>query len=246
MSGKGCPKCGNTLQKTHYEYVTELSLINSDIDVLEKYINSNTPILHRCKKHNIQWKVVPQSILQGCGCIECGREKLSEKLHKSHDQYIEDLGKVNPNIIAIEKYIDTNTPILHKCLLDGNKWYLSPRNALLGNGCPQCRESKGERKIRIWLNNKHIVYQTQKSFKDCRDIKPLPFDFYLPAYNTAIEYDGKQHYKPIKYFGGKERFEYIVKHDNIKNEYCKNNGISLLRIPYFKNVEEELNNFLFI
>lgn len=72
-------------KKTHYEYVTELSLINSDIDVLEKYINSNTPILHRCKKHNIQWKVVPQSILQGCGCIECGREKLSEKLHKSHD-----------------------------------------------------------------------------------------------------------------------------------------------------------------
>lgn len=49
-----------------------------------------------------------------------------------------------------------------------------------------------------------------------------------------------------KHFGGQKGFEQRVKHDKIKNEYCKNNGISLLRISYYKNVEEELNNFLFI
>ena len=63
-----------------------------------------------------------------------------------------------------------------------------------------------------------------------------------------IEYDGEQHFRPIEYFGGQKKFELQQKHDTIKNEYCKNNGIPLLRIPYFKydNIEEELNNFLFI
>lgn len=70
--------------------------------------------------------------------------------------------------------------------------------------------------------------------------------FYLTDYNLAIEYQGEQHYRPIDYFGGKEKFEVQQKRDNIKRDYCKNNNINLLEIPYYKNVEEELNNFLFI
>lgn len=83
----------------------------------------------------------------------------------------------------------------------------------------------------------------KKKFEDCKDKKPLPFDFYLPNNVICIEYDGEQHTKPIDYFGGIESYECTVRHDKMKNEYCKNNGISLLRIPYNKNVEEELNNF---
>lgn len=50
----------------------------------------------------------------------------------------------------------------------------------------------------------------------------------------------------VDYFGGEDGFKKTVAHDNIKNDYCKNNDIKLLRIPYYANVEEELNNFLFI
>ena len=83
------------------------------------------------------------------------------------------------------------------------------------------------------------------------DINPLPFDFYLPQLNKCIEYDGGQHYFPVDFAGkgmehAEEQFRKTQYRDKIKNDYCKNNGISLLRIPYFKNVEEELNNFLFI
>lgn len=246
LTGKGCPKCANNIKKTNEEYVKKVSLVNPDIEVIEEYVNSYTPIFHKCKKHNIQWKVSPSSILQGCGCLECGIEKLSVSNTKSHEQYVEELKKINPNIVVIENYIRSNIPILHKCLIDGNEWYAAPSNILFGNGCPQCNESKGERQIRLWLEDKHIVYEKQKKFEDCRDIKPLPFDFYLLRYNLCIEFDGKQHYEPIEYFGGQKNFELQQKHDIIKDEYCKNNGISLLRIPYFKNVEEELNNFLFI
>lgn len=143
-------------------------------------------------------------------------------------------------------YVSANIPILHKCLIDGYEWSVSPSNLLSGHGCPKCNDSKGEKQVSLWLDNHHILYEKQKRFKDCCNIKPLPFDFYLPKQNICIEYDGEQHFKPKDHFGGQNGFEKRVKNDNIKNEYCKKNGISLLRIPYYKNVEEELNNFLFI
>ena len=108
--------------------------------------------------------------------------------------------------------------------------------------------SKGELSVKNWLDKKNIEYIHQYTFDDCKDKQALPFDFYLPTFNIAIEYQGKQHYEPIEYFGGLEQFEYIQKHDAIKNEYCKSNGILLLRIQYYKfdSIEEELNNFIFI
>ena len=199
-------------------------------------------------KHDIYWDVQPSSVLQGHGCVKCKSDKISNKLSKTHEQYINELKNINPNIKVIEKYIGANTPILHKCLIDGYEWYVKPSNILSGYGCPKCNESKGEKIICEWLNKHNIKYDSQKRFVNCSDKNPLPFDFYLPEYNCCIEYQGKQHYESIKYFGGQEQFEYIQKHDVIKNEYCKNNGIPLLRIPYYKfdNIEEELNNFLFI
>ena len=88
----------------------------------------------------------------------------------------------------------------------------------------------------------NILYEREKQFKDCRDKQVLPFDFYLPDYNLCIEYDGEQHFKEVKWFGGKEGFEKRVKHDNMKNKYCEDNNINLLRIPYteFENIENIL------
>lgn len=247
LNGTSCPKCANNIKKTHEEYVYEVLSINSNIEVLGQYINSNTPILHRCKKHNIEWTITPYDVLHGKGCQQCGNEKIGEKFRKSHEQYIEEIKIINPDICVIGTYVNTQTPILHKCLKDGYIWETTPSNILYGGcGCPQCNESSGERQIRQWLERHNIIYDFQKTFDNCRDIKLLPFDFYLPNFNVIIEYDHKQHFEPIKYFGGQKTFEYTQKHDKIKDEYCKNNGISLLRIPYFKNVEEELNNFLFI
>lgn len=246
LSGKGCPQCSGNIKRTQEEYIKEVKEINQNIEVAGVYINANTPILHKCRVHKIQWKTSPSSILQGCGCIECGKEKLIKIKSKKHDEYIKELEYINPNIIVMGNYVNSRTPILHKCLIDGHIWNARPANILFGNGCPRCNESKGEKRICLQLDNKNINYERQKSFKDCRDIKPLPFDFYLPNYNIAIEYDGEQHYRAVELFGGKEAFKRRVIHDKIKNDYCKNNDIPLLRISYKQNIEEELNNFLFI
>ena len=246
LNGYGCPKCSQRFRRTHDYYVKEVFEINPNIEVLGVFSGLQTPILHKCKIHNIEWMAYPEFILKGCGCSMCGDDKIKEKLGKTHEQYVQELKEINPDVEVVGIYINSITPILHKCLIDGYEWYTAPTTMLNGCGCPQCNESSGERHVRLWLDNNRIEYIREKSFNDCIDIKPLPFDFYLPDYNVVIEYQGQQHYRPVEIFGGEKAFERQQKHDNIKREYCKNNNIRLLEIPYFKNVDEELNNFLFI
>ena len=61
----------------------------------------------------------------------------------------------------------------------------------------------------------------------------LRFDFYLPDYNLCIEFDGEQHFKTGKWAWTKEiKAEDIRYRDNLKNQFCADNSINLLRIPY--------------
>jgi hypothetical protein len=110
--------------------------------------------------------------------------------------------------------------------------------------------SKREVLIKSFLNEKNIQHQTQKTFEDCRGIggKVLRFDFYLPQYNYLIEYDGEQHFKSIEYFGGIKSFEVLRMHDNIKNVFCNNNNINLMRLPYTlsnSEIKNKINNIVF-
>lgn len=79
-----------------------------------------------------------------------------------------------------------------------------------GSGCPKCNESKGEREIRNFLKQHKINYIYNKKFKDCKDQKELPFDFYLQELNTCIEYDGRQHFMSNAFFGGESSTLIII------------------------------------
>ena len=108
-------------------------------------------------------------------------------------------------------------------------------------------ESHGEEKTRIFLQSLNINFETQKTFNKCRNPKtnmPLRFDFYLPDCNCCIEYDGEQHFKENSFF--RDDLKEIQKRDNIKTQYCKDNNIKLIRIPYteFNNIKEILTKEL--
>lgn len=109
-------------------------------------------------------------------------------------------------------------------------------------GHPGLKRSKGETRIEKALCDLNVLYSPQHSFDDCRDIMPLPFDFYIANSNIVIEYQGMQHYEPVEYFGGEEAFQLRIKHDKMKADYCARNGIKLIVIPYwdFENIEEIL------
>lgn len=89
------------------------------------------------------------------------------------------------------------------------------------------------------LKELNIVYNKEYKFKDCinpKTNKQLRFDFYLPKYNICIEFDGVQHYNENSIFFSQnplDSFDNRKYRDNIKTQYCRNNHIKLIRIPYY-------------
>ena len=110
--------------------------------------------------------------------------------------------------------------------------------------CAECAQSisKYELVFKSYLEEERVDFIYQYSLNQCRDILPLPFDFYIKEYNCLIEIDGEGHYHPchfnrISYERAVETFEITKRHDSIKTTFCQENNIPLLRIPYweFKN-----------
>ena len=106
-----------------------------------------------------------------------------------------------------------------------------------------CMRSKGEYYVEKILKDNQIKIEPQwERWYRCE--YPMKFDFYLPEKNTCIEYNGKQHYEPIKHFGGEYAYADQFFRDERKRKFCKENGIKLVEIPYTENNEEKIKNFL--
>lgn len=114
--------------------------------------------------------------------------------------------------------------------------------------CGVCHISLGEAAIEKFLVEHCIDFFSQYSFSECRDKKPLRFDFFLPKYKACIEYDGKQHYniQGTWYENHEEDFYNQKKRDEIKNQYCLSHNIPLYRISYleYNNIEDRLSEIL--
>ena len=249
LNRHGCKECriekfkmSNT--KTQEEYVEAVKLKNPNIEVIGKYVNAKTKILHKCLMHNVIWNTLPTNILKGCGCCECMKEKIGNKNGSNHAEYVEKLSNINPNLIALDEYVNTETKMKHKCKVCKHEWEVKPGNILAGKGCPKCNESRGEKNIGNYLNINRIFYIPQHTFDDCKDVRKLPFDFYIPELNMCIEYDGEQHFKVVDHFGGEEGLKIRRNHDQIKTNYCEQNNILLLRIKYDEDIEEKLHSFI--
>lgn len=91
--------------------------------------------------------------------------------------------------------------------------------------------SKGEKNVCDYLRENNICPIREYKFEDLRDTNPLRFDFFIPKYNLFIEVDGLQHYGGSKFHIRREEWVRQINHDEMKNNYCKKNGYSLLRIP---------------
>lgn len=113
-------------------------------------------------------------------------------------------------------------------------------------GVSSNRKSSGEESIAEILNSMGVSYIREKKFDDCKNINQLCFDFYLPDLSILIEYDGELHYKSCDFFGGDRTLERIQKLDKIKDDWCKENNIKLIRIPYYKkkNLKKQIELLL--
>ena len=144
----------------------------------------------------------------------------------------------NRLVVLDEYYKDNHKYCWCKCIC-GQELEVLGYSLTSGNtsscGCYRSEKySKREIFIAEYLDNANIPYIPQYTFSDCIGVgnKKLRFDFYFPTHNTILEYDGKQHYEPIDYFGGENSFVIQQRNDSIKNDYCNNHNINLIRIPY--------------
>lgn len=182
-----------------------------------------------CKEHGVFKQRVSNHINLGDGCPKCsGVGKwntellISEfkKVHKDNFDYSKvEFQNIDKKVEIICKEHGTFQQNIHK--------------HLNGQGCSLClNNSKGEEYVKMYLEEFDIKYIRQHSFDTCRHINRLIFDFYLPEYKTCIEFDGEQHFNPVKWFGGKIGYENTLKRDTIKNNWCIENNVKLLRIKY--------------
>lgn len=160
------------------------------------------------------------------------------------------------NIIILEKTCNTTDKINIECKQCGTIFNTDFKHLMQGKGCPKCKASKGEKSIRSILTRNKVEFEEQVSFSDliCKKGGKLKFDFAVidKDFNyILIEYDGKQHFEEKEQFGvknKKEKFIATKSRDGVKNKYCKNNNIKLIRIPYwdFNNIENILiqNNII--
>jgi len=237
--GKGCPKCAGNYRPTTEDYMKQLiEKKNIKLKCLDEYINDRTKINHQCTQCGYIWKTSPSNVKQKYSCPKC-----AGVLKKTHEEYIEQLKLINPNVICKGKYQNNKVTIDHKCLKCNFNWLISPSNVLRGYGCPRCNLSKGEIKIINLLKENNIPFINQFRYKDLfyfSNKRKLSFDFYIPYKNLLIEYNGKQHYEPIEYFGGNDAFKHQQNRDKLKVEYCKKNNINLLVIKYDEDIEKNL------
>lgn len=249
--GSGCIKCTTVDRSAKYHITTDqfkekLFKISPNIEVVGEYKSTTDKVHVKCLICNHEWLSLPSNLLGGHGCRECMRRNTSIRCRFSHEKFVEKLSTIHPDIKCADKYTSSMTHMQFMCSR-GHIFVARPDHILRpASGCPVCSESYGEQKIRLFLENKGITFDAQKCFKDCADVNLLPFDFYIPSLNIAIEYDGQQHYVPIGHFGGADRLETIRQHDTIKTNYCVDNNITLIRIPYwdFDNIDVVLTNII--
>lgn len=253
LEGKGCLLCkgikiSKGLSKTHEQFVQEMYAINENIEIQSEYINGNNKVQCKCKICENIWNARANHLLQGHGCPICSISIVADKLRKEKEVFIQELLIINPYIEVLGDYKTTNQKILCRCKNCSFEWNATPAKLLNKRGCPVCNESIGERTINIFLTINTIPYIKYHKYNDLIGVgnRLLSYDFYLPQYNLLIEFQGKQHEKPIEFFGGEEQFKIQQEHDRRKRNYAKEHNINLLEIWYYDidNIETILTEYI--
>ena len=253
LAGKGCKKCANDYislikTKTTKQFIKESKEIHGDkYDYsLVEYKGSFDKIKIICPNHGM-FEQTPVSNLQGGGCKKCASKHLGLINTKTTEQFIKDSKEIHGDKYdySLVDYVNAKFKVKIICKEHG-LFEQNPNSHLQGIGCPHCQKSKGELKVKQFLSDNNFIYKEQHRFNDCKNILPLPFDFYLPDYNTCIEYDGEQHFRRFRFEENNDKLIERQKRDKIKTDFCKNNNINLIRIKYteIKKVDIILNECL--
>lgn len=238
LQGQGCPKCkgdacSERKTKTNKKFISEAITVHGKQYDYSKvvYIRTHEKIIIICRHHG-EFKQRPLSHLRGEGCPTCRYETNAEKNRKPLEQFIKDAREVHGIKYGYEKFVyrTTHTKGIITCP-DHGDFEATPNAHLHGeSGCPDCNESKGERLVAQILER--LGEQFVRQARIIPSNKMMAFDFHLPARSVLIEFNGEQHYKPVRCWRGVVGLEAIRARDTFKRRWAQRNGFRLITISY--------------
>ena len=210
--------CINKIRESSSKYI--YMTCNNGHEIYDKVINI-------CKR---------KTLCKKCKIVDKTQEFIKKAKKKFKKKYSYKEVNYVSNLIPVKIYCWK-----HKIINQTPKSFLT-------KGCKLCCLKKGEKKICEWLTKCNIKFEIEKTFKDLKYKGSLRCDFYLEDLNTVIEYDGNQHFRK-KLKDGKDRSEKLKlrkTRDQIKNKFCIENKINLLRIKYteYKYCVSYINKFI--
>ena len=181
-----------------------------------------------------------------CDCGNICRARTSD-LHKGHTtscgcnrggQNLKNLLGQRFGTLTVVKRMGSNAQheAMWECQCDcGNTIIVSGHHLRDGHtkSCG-CQKSQGELWLHQWFSQHHINYSIQYTFTDLKDIKLLKFDFAIivDGQLRLVEYDGPQHFYASSGWNDEDHLKYTQKHDEMKNDYCIQHNIPLLRLRF--------------
>jgi DNA-directed RNA polymerase subunit M/transcription elongation factor TFIIS len=244
---RGCPKCGrlNATNKKRLDYTSVKNTIESyGYKLLSKeYKNAKSKLKIFCYRHG-EFSVSFNNFThpEQRGCQKCGYERTKNKLLLDFGELKKEIEKLGYEVLSktytgYNHLLELICPQKHKCSISWS-------NLKRGKGCRRCfwKESKGEKDCREIIESKtgHKFPNSRPDFmKNPLTNYLLELDGYCEKLKIAFEYDGKQHYEAIDFWGGEVGLKKTQERDKIKDELCKNNDIYLIRVPYFVENKED-------
>lgn len=254
-----CTKCKEIsyLKKPHLIDFWDYKLRTGVNEIGKKFYIIDEQLFHpKIKKiplicvkcNNQQFDVDRTNVGRYASCPKCISKIHSKNGYsraKSNEQIIKELENLSElvpqNYIFLDKEVKKgkDTLIHIGCLNEGNTYKTFKRNiyTLHEFMCPYSypNDSLGERIISKFLKSNNYSFQSKKGFPDCKNINELKFDFVvdLNSIKVFIEFDGSQHFKMPKKWGGKDYGKVCYKRDKKKNQFVLNKlKSSLIRIHH--------------
>ena len=242
-------------KKTHEEFLQDVKNKYGDqYEILGTYDGNKKKIEILHKECNTTFSMSPNEFLRkrGHGCPVCGHKMGGVKIRKSPEEYRKEFYEcADGEYELLSDYVSSYEKVKVKHLKCNSEYMIRPlKFTSSGRRCMFCsnRTSKSERAICNKLDEIGIEYVHQKRFDDLRskNDRQLSYDFYIPSLNMLLEYNGEQHYMPIRFDGmtedkAKAKFLQQIEKDKQKEDYAKSNNYNFVVIKYdVESIEDEL------